>query len=94
LLNIRKSRILHNGQPVNLTWLEYQLFRYLMEHEGVTVLRNELLQQVWGHPPDALTRTVDMHIASLRQKVEGQPKSPEMIITVPLIGYKFQMYVG
>lgn len=91
VLDLRKSRVTRDGQPVNLTSREYQLFRYLVEHRGVTVSREELLEQVWGHIPGTLTRTVDMHIASLRQKLELQPKKPEMIITVPLMGYKFQM---
>jgi DNA-binding response OmpR family regulator len=91
VLDTRKSRVTRDGQPVNLTSREYQLFRYLVEHRGVTVSREELLEQVWGHIPGTLTRTVDMHIASLRQKLEVQPKKPEMIMTVPLMGYKFQM---
>ena len=91
VLDTRKSRVMRDGQPVNLTSREFQLFRYLVEHRGVTVSREELLEQVWGHIPGTLTRTVDMHIASLRQKLELQPKKPEMIITVPLMGYKFQI---
>ena len=91
VLDTRKSRVTRDGQPVNLTSREFQLFRYLVEHRGITVSREELLEQVWGHIPGTLTRTVDMHIASLRQKLEVQPKKPEMIITVPLMGYKFQM---
>ncbi len=91
VMDTRKSRVSREGQPVNLTSREYQLLRYLVEHRGVTVSREELLEQVWGHIPGTLTRTVDMHIASLRQKLEAQPKKPEMIITVPLMGYKFQV---
>jgi DNA-binding response OmpR family regulator len=91
VLDARKGKVTRNGRPVNLTSREFQLFRYLVEHRGVTVSREELLEQVWGHIPGTLTRTVDMHIASLRQKLEILPKKPEMIITVPLMGYKFQM---
>jgi DNA-binding response OmpR family regulator len=91
VLDARKGKVSRNGQPVNLTSREFQLFRYLVEHRGVTVSREELLEQVWGHIPGTLTRTVDMHIASLRQKLETLPKKPEMIITVPLMGYKFQV---
>jgi DNA-binding response OmpR family regulator len=91
ILDARKGKVSRNGQPVNLTSREFQLFRYLVEHRGVTVSREELLEQVWGHIPGTLTRTVDMHIASLRQKLETLPKKPEMIITVPLMGYKFQV---
>jgi DNA-binding response OmpR family regulator len=91
VLDARKGKVTRNGQPVNLTSREFQLFRYLVEHRGVTVSREELLEQVWGHIPGTLTRTVDMHIASLRQKLETLPKKPEMILTVPLMGYKFQV---
>jgi DNA-binding response OmpR family regulator len=90
VLDARKGKVTRNGRPINLTSREFQLFRYLVEHRGVTVSREELLEQVWGHIPGTLTRTVDMHIASLRQKLETLPKKPEMIITVPLMGYKFQ----
>ncbi len=91
LVDARRGKVTRNGRPVNLTSREFQLFRYLVEHRGVTVSREELLEQVWGHIPGTLTRTVDMHIASLRQKLETLPKKPEMIITVPLMGYKFQL---
>ncbi len=91
VVDTRKSKVTRDGQPVNLTSREFQLFRYLVEHRGITVSREELLEQVWGQMPGTLTRTVDMHIASLRQKLEELPKKPEMIITVPLMGYKFQI---
>jgi two-component system alkaline phosphatase synthesis response regulator PhoP len=87
----RKGKVTRAGRPVNLTSREFQLLRYLVEHRGITVSREELLEQVWGHIPGTLTRTVDMHVASLRQKLEINPKKPEMIITVPLMGYKFQV---
>ena len=86
----RKGKVTRAGNPVNLTSREFQLLRYLVEHRGVTISREELLEQVWGHIPGTMTRTVDMHVASLRQKLEINPKRPEMIITVPLMGYKFQ----
>jgi two-component system, OmpR family, alkaline phosphatase synthesis response regulator PhoP len=91
VVDSRRGKVTSAGRPVNLTSREFQLLRYLVEHNGVTVSREELLEQVWGHIPGTLTRTVDMHIASLRQKMEVNPKRPEMIITVPLMGYKFQI---
>jgi two-component system alkaline phosphatase synthesis response regulator PhoP len=91
VVDSRRGKVTSAGRPVNLTSREFQLLRYLVEHHGVTVSREELLEQVWGHIPGTLTRTVDMHIASLRQKMEVNPKRPEMIITVPLMGYKFQI---
>jgi DNA-binding response OmpR family regulator len=90
VVDARKGKVTRAGRPVNLTSREFQLLRYLVEHRGITVSREELLEQVWGHIPGTLTRTVDMHVASLRQKLEINSKKPEMIITVPLMGYKFQ----
>jgi two-component system alkaline phosphatase synthesis response regulator PhoP len=91
VIDARKGKVTRAGRPVNLTSREFQLLQYLVEHRGITVSREELLEQVWGHIPGTLTRTVDMHVASLRQKLEINPKKPEMIITVPLMGYKFQI---
>ena len=81
---------MHNGRTITLTSREFQLLRYLAEHSGMTVSREELLEQVWGHIPGTLTRTVDMHIASIRQKLEPSPKKPELILTDPGMGYRFQ----
>ncbi|HEY1985254.1 MAG TPA: response regulator transcription factor [Terracidiphilus sp.] len=89
-IDVRKGKVLRDGQHINLTSREFQLLQYLVEHRGSTVSREELLEHVWGHIAGTLTRTVDMHIASLRQKIESSPKRPEMIITVPGSGYKFQ----
>ena len=62
---------------------------YLIERSGSTVPRGELLRSTWGYSEDTLTRTVDMHIASLREKLEENPKRPELIVTVAGVGYKF-----
>ncbi len=89
-IDVRRSKVMRDGQPVILTSREFQLLQYLVEHRGNTVSREELLEQVWGHIAGTLTRTVDMHVASLRQKIEESSKKPELIITVPGSGYKFQ----
>lgn len=89
-LDARRNKVMHNGRAVTLTSREFQLLRYLAEHSGMTVSREELLEQVWGHIPGTLTRTVDMHIASIRQKLEPSPKKPELILTDPGMGYRFQ----
>jgi two-component system alkaline phosphatase synthesis response regulator PhoP len=91
VIDTRKAKVTSAGQPVNLTAREFHLLRYFTEHAGVNLSRDELLEQVWGHMAGTLTRTVDMHVASLRQKLEPSPKRPEMIITVPGIGYRFQI---
>jgi two-component system alkaline phosphatase synthesis response regulator PhoP len=68
---------------------EFQLLRCLIERSGSTVPRSELLRSIWGYSEDTLTRTVDMHIASLRDKLEENPRKPELITTVAGVGYRF-----
>ena len=63
--------------------------RYFVEHRGALVARRELLEQVWGYPGVLQTRTVDVHVASLRQKLERHPAKPEHIVTVHRMGYRF-----
>jgi two-component system, OmpR family, alkaline phosphatase synthesis response regulator PhoP len=92
-LDLRRGQIVHNGKVINLTTKEFQLLRYLTEHPSTAVSREELLFSVWGHKPGTLTRTVDMHVASLRQKLEHDPKNPQIIETVPHLGYRFAVPV-
>jgi two-component system alkaline phosphatase synthesis response regulator PhoP len=79
-----------DGKIVNLSAREFQLLRYFIEHRGATLSRDELLKQVWGYSADMYTRTVDVHVASLRQKLEEDPKQPKFILTVQGLGYKFK----
>jgi two-component system alkaline phosphatase synthesis response regulator PhoP len=79
-----------DGEVVNLSAREFQLLRYFIEHRGATLSRDELLKQVWGYSADMYTRTVDVHVASLRQKLEDDPKQPKFILTVQGLGYKFK----
>jgi DNA-binding response OmpR family regulator len=83
------AEVKRNGNPVYLTNLEFRLLRYLVERAGSLVSRDELLRSVWGYNNPAFTRTVDMHIRSLRQKLEQEPSRPELIVTVKGMGYKF-----
>jgi DNA-binding response OmpR family regulator len=70
--------------------LEFKLLRYFVEHRGALVSRRELLEKVWGYPAVLQTRTVDVHVASLRQKIEPHPAKPEYVVTVHRMGYRFQ----
>ena len=79
-----------DGEVVNLSAREFQLLRYFIEHRGATLSREELLKQVWGYSADMYTRTVDVHVASLRQKLEEDPKQPRFVLTVQGLGYKFK----
>jgi len=84
-----KSRITRNGKTTVLGEREARLLRYLIERKGTVLSRDELLQEVWGYKSIPLTRTVDVHIAWLRQKIEEDPKNPEYIVTVHGQGYRF-----
>jgi two-component system alkaline phosphatase synthesis response regulator PhoP len=88
-VDVQREKVFRNGKEVQLTSREFQLLYYLMERIGSTVPRTELLQSVWRHDEDSHTRTVDAHIASLRRKLEYNPKRPELILTAPGVGYKF-----
>jgi two-component system alkaline phosphatase synthesis response regulator PhoP len=85
----RATEVTRDGRPVNLSVREFQLLKYLIEHAGVTLSREQLLIDVWGYNGKIFTRTVDVHIASLRQKLETDPKRPTVIQTVQRVGYKF-----
>jgi two-component system, OmpR family, alkaline phosphatase synthesis response regulator PhoP len=88
-VDLRGTQVTREGQPVYLTLREFELLRYFIQHQGTTLSRGELLREVWGYEAGTFTRTVDVHVASLRQKLEMSPKSPEMILTVAGLGYKF-----
>ena len=89
-MDVRGTEVTRYGKPVPLSAREFQLLRHFMENPGATLSRGELLREVWGYEDGTFTRTVDVHIASLRQKLEKDPKRPELILTVPGMGYKFK----
>jgi two-component system alkaline phosphatase synthesis response regulator PhoP len=88
-VDFRRAEVQRNGVVVELSSLEFKLLRHFIEHRGALVTRRELLEHVWGYPGVLQTRTVDVHVASLRQKIERHPAKPEHIITVHRMGYRF-----
>jgi two-component system alkaline phosphatase synthesis response regulator PhoP len=88
-LDFARSRLTKNGKTTVLGERECRLLRYLVERKGSVLSRDELLQEVWGYKSVPLTRTVDVHIAWLRQKLEDDPKNPQFIVTVHGHGYRF-----
>ena len=84
-----KAEVVRDGQPVSLAGRELQLLRYLVDRRGKVVSREELLRDVWEYQPDISTRTVDVHIAWIRQKLEENPQFPKHILTVRGSGYRF-----
>ena len=89
-IDVRGTKGTRDGVPIYLSAREFQLLLYFAERVGVTLSREEILREVWGYEAETFTRTVDVHVASLRQKLETEPKRPELIITVPAVGYKFE----
>src|SRR5438309_3345935 len=89
-VDFRGTQVTRDGAPVCLTAREFQLLRYLIERAGATLSRAEILREVWGYEGGTFSRTVDVHVASLRQKLEDMPKKPKWIVTVPGLGYRFQ----
>ncbi|MEW6323609.1 MAG: response regulator transcription factor [Acidobacteriota bacterium] len=89
VVDARRAEVTRNGQVVELSAKEFHLLRYFIEHRGATISRDELLHEVWGYQSTPSTRTVDVHVAWLRQKLEPNPKTPQFILTVHGLGYKF-----
>ena len=88
-VDFRRAEVTRGGKPVELSALELKLLRYFIEHRGATLSRQELLNQVWGYDAMPSSRTVDVHVSWLRQKLEANPTHPELIVTVHGLGYKF-----
>jgi two-component system, OmpR family, alkaline phosphatase synthesis response regulator PhoP len=88
-VDFRSAEVSRGGKPVLLSARELQLLKYLVEHRGALVSREELLHEVWGYEAMPSTRTVDVHVAWLRQKLEDTARLPKYILTVRGLGYKF-----
>jgi len=88
VVDFRRCEALKRGEPVELTRKEYGVLRLLAAKAGEVVTRDDLLNGVWGYESYPSTRTVDVHIAMLRSKLEENPAEPQRLITVHGIGYK------
>ncbi len=89
-IDFKKCEMTRAGEPVEMTPRELELLRFMIEHEGEVVTRDQLLDAVWGYEKMPFTRTVDMHIAKLRKKIEPNPAEPVHVVTVHRYGYKFK----
>jgi len=87
--DFRRAEVTKAGAVVDLSGKELHLLRYFIEHQGATISRAELLEAVWGYSTVPFTRTVDVHVANLRRKLEDDPARPSMILTIHGLGYKF-----
>lgn len=88
-VDFRRGEVLRDGEVVALSALEFKLLAYFIQHRGRLLDRDELLDRVWGYDATPVTRTVDVHVASLRQKLEAEPARPRFIETVRGRGYRF-----
>jgi len=89
VVDFRRAEVTKAGRPIDLSAREFKLLRYFAEHVGATISRDELLNEVWGYNSMPSTRTVDVHVAWLRQKLETNPRHPQHLLTVHGLGYKF-----
>lgn len=88
-VDFRSAEVIKDSQVIELSAKEFKLLRHLIEHRGNILSRDDLLDEVWGYNAMLSTRTVDVHVAWLRQKLEPNPKHPQYILTVHGLGYKF-----
>ncbi len=88
-VDLRKRMVFRSDQRIALSEREFTVLRYLIERPGEVVTRDQLLVDVWSYAAGTTTRTVDVHIALLRQKLEPDPRNPEFIVTVHNQGYRF-----
>ncbi len=90
LIDLNRREVLFEGQPLALKPKEYELLLFLAQHRGQALSREFLLEHVWGWEFVGGTRTVDVHIHWLREKIEVDPTNPQRIITVRGSGYRFE----
>jgi two-component system alkaline phosphatase synthesis response regulator PhoP len=88
-IDFEKGDVLKSGAAVALAGKELELLRYLIDRRGKVVSRDELLEAVWQYQPGISSRTIDVHVAWLRQKLEDNPANPRHIHTARGVGYRF-----
>jgi len=88
-VDFKRVEVTKVGEPVELSALEFRLLRYFVEHRGEVLSRDRLLDEVWGYSAEVYSRTVDQHVATLRRKIESDPRRPRHVVTVHGLGYRF-----
>ena len=88
-IDFKRAEVRKDSETVELSAMEFKLLQFLIENRGAVHSRDKLLDEVWGYDAMPSTRTVDVHVAWLRQKLEENPKYPQFIQTVHGLGYKF-----
>ena len=88
--DFKKYEARKGGVEIDISAREFQILKMLVTHEGEVISRDQLIGEIWGYDDFPTERTIDTHIARLRQKLEDDPSQPEHILTVYGAGYKFQ----
>lgn len=88
-VDLRSATVTVDGEPVALSTMEYRLLACFLQHRGEVLSRERLLDEVWGYDSSVYSRTVDVHVATLRQKIETNPSRPRFVVTVHRLGYRF-----
>ncbi len=91
MVNLASRTVHRNGQEVSLTPKEFDLLQALIKRRGAVASRLDLLKEVWDYSAAVMTRTVDMHVAELRRKIEPDPSHPKHILTVRKVGYRLEV---
>jgi len=89
-LDLIARKVLRNGSELRMTHKEFDLLATLMRNQGAVLSRDLLLERVWGYDYSGQTKTVDVHVRWLREKVEVDPSDPQRIVTVRGVGYRFE----
>lgn len=90
-IDLRRHEVTRAGKPLSLSPVEFRLLEYLIERRGAVITREELLENVWNLSGDTMSRTVDVHVAGLRKKIEADPRYPRLLLTVKGAGYKLSV---
>jgi two-component system, OmpR family, alkaline phosphatase synthesis response regulator PhoP len=90
VVDLRTRTVVRGGKPIELSPMEFDFLAYLIDSGGDIVSRETLMQQVWRYSLGVTSRTVDQHVARLRNKLEVDPAQPRHLITVRKAGYRFQ----
>ena len=88
-VDVSRHTASRNGVPLQLSPKEFQLLAFLIRHHGQVFAREQLVEKLWGYDYDGTLRTIDVHIRSIRVKIEDDPARPEYLVTVHGLGYKF-----
>ena len=89
-IDLARRVVMRDGEPVQLTYVEFELLRMLAGSPGRVFTRQALLEELWGGSDYREPRTIDVHVRHLREKLERDPRQPELILTVRSVGYRFR----